>query len=274
MNANIKMLKNALMILALFFAASSCKKTVKPALGDYPKDASTPGGPLKFYVAFDGTTTNPLMNGVDSTRANFPASNTGGVTDGISGKAYKGSETAVATYAGVNEFTSSSNFTIAFWIKKLPQAAGKGTNFAFCLNAKGYSWTNCKLFLEFEDYSTTALGAGKLYIMDQWTEYINGNSMPNVLNGNWHHLAFTYNSASSTLIAYIDGAMFRTNTVGAPLGAPNFGSFDNFTIGGISQYTHDNNTWMNNWDGNIDQFRLYSTVLSAADITALYNSKQ
>ena len=133
--------------------------------------------------------------------------------------------------------------------------------------------TNCKLFLEFEDHSTTSLAAGKLYIMDQWTEYINGNSMPNVLNGNWHQLAFTYNATTSSLIAYIDGVMFRTNTVGGPLGPPNFGTFDNFTIGGPNKYTHDNNTWMNNFDGSIDQFRLYGTALSPADITALYNSK-
>jgi hypothetical protein len=272
MNTYNKILKNALLIAVFFVAASGCKKTDKPALGDYPKDTNPPGGPLKFYVAFDGSTSNPLMNAVDSTRANFPSVNTGGIIDGISGKAYKGSETAIASYAGANEFTKATSFTIAFWIKKTPQAAGKGTNFAFCLNAKDYSWTNAKLFLEFEDWSTTSVGNCKLYIMDQWTEYINGNGMPNVLNGNWHHLAFTYNGTSSTLIAYIDGVMFRTNTVGT-LGPVNFGTFDSFTIGGPSQYTHDKNTWMNNWDGNIDQFRLYGTVLTGAEIANLYNSK-
>ncbi|MGG9962656.1 LamG domain-containing protein [Ferruginibacter sp. SUN106] len=274
MNTFSKILKNASFILVFFIAASGCKKTTQPALGDYPKDANPPGGPLKFYVAFDGTSTNPLMNAVDSTRANFPATNTGAVADGISGKSYKGSETAIAKYAGVNDFGKSTSFTIAFWIKKTPQASGKGTNFAFSMDKKDYSWTNTKLFLEFEDWSTTSVGNCKLYIMDQWTEYINGNGMPNVLNGNWHHLAFTYNGTNSTLVAYIDGTMFRTNTLSTPSPLKDgFGDYDDFVIGGLSDYTHSKNTWMNNWDGSIDQFRLYGTALTAAEVSALYASK-
>ncbi len=259
-------------LLGLVILAASCQKMERPNLSDYPKDASPPGGPLKFYVAFDGTSSDPLRNAVDSTRANFPSSNTGTIADGISGKSYKGSETAFVKYPGANEFTKASSFTIAFWIKKTPQAAGKGTNFAFSLNAKGYSWTNTKLFLEFEDWSTISIGNAKFYIMDRWIEYINANGMPNVLNGNWHQLVFTYSGANSQLVSYIDGTVFRTNTIGG-LGPIDFGNFDDFTIGGPNQYTNDNNTWMGFWDGQIDQFRLYNTVLSSAEITALYNSK-
>jgi len=273
MNTFNKILKNSVFILVLLAAATSCKKLPRPVMGDYPKDATVPGGPLKFYVAFDGTSTNPLMNAVDSTRANFPASNTGTSVDGITGKGYKGSSTAFVKYAGANEFTQANSFTIAFWIKKTPQPSGSGTNFAFSLDAKDYSWTNTKLFLEFEDWSTPTVGNCKFYIMDQWVEYINANGMPNVLNGSWHQLAFTYSGSNSQLIAYIDGVAFRTNTIGG-LGNVNFGNFDSFTIGGPNQYTHDHNTWMGMWDGQIDQFRLYGTVLTGAEITSLYNSKR
>src|SRR6266496_4898372 len=170
MNYKNKIAKYALFIIVIVLATMGCKKLDRPALGDYPKDANPPGGPLKFYVAFDGTTTNPLMNAVDSTRANFPASNTGTVADGISGKCYKESATAYAKYAGANDFTKATSFTIAFWIKGNSPTAGGGTDFAFSLDAKGYSWTNTKLFLEFEDWSTASLGNGKLYIMDNWIE--------------------------------------------------------------------------------------------------------
>ena len=98
--------------------------------------------------------------------------------------------------------------------------------------------------------------------------------MPNVTNGSWHQLAFTYDGTSSKLIAYIDGVLFRTNTVGGPLGPVNFSAFDNLTIGGPSPYTHEKNGWMGFWEnGQIDQFRMYGTVLSASEVTALYNSK-
>ncbi|MEO7311863.1 MAG: LamG domain-containing protein [Chitinophagaceae bacterium] len=275
MKKNIGFIKHALLVAMVVMVAVSCKKTTQPAFEDYPKDANPPGGPLKFYVAFDGTTPNPLMNAVDSTRANFPAVNTGTSADGISGKCYKGSETAFTSYAGANEFPKSNVFTVALWVKKTPQAAGKGTNFAFSLNKKDYSWTNTKLFLEFEDAgnpSTTDLAAAKFYIMDQWVEYVGANRMPNVLNGSWHQLVFTYNGSNSQFISYIDGVAFKTNTVGT-LGPINFGDFDNFTIGGPSQYTHDKNTWMGFFDGQIDQFRLYSTVLTPGEVTTLYNSK-
>ena len=269
MRNKIKLTMSSLVLLIIM---AGCQKMDKPELGNYPKDANPPGGPLKFYVAFDGTTVDPLMNAVDSTRASFPTSNTGSSADGITGKCYKGSTTAFAKYAGANEFAKSSSFTIALWIKGPPPSAGGGTDFAFSLDTKGYSWTNTKLFLEFEDWSTPSLGNCKFYIMDQWVEYINANGMPNVFNGQWHQLAFTYNGSSSTIIAYLDGVLFRTNTIGS-LGPVNFGSFDSFTIGGPNQYTHDQNTWMGFWEGNIDQFRLYGTVLTASEILALYNSK-
>lgn len=282
MNNKNKITRYAILVLAIGLVVTSCKDLERPPFSDYPKDATPPGGPLKFYVAFDGTTTNPAMNAVDSVRANFPATNTSTSVDGISGKAYKGSETAVVQYASPNDFTGSSSFTIAFWVKKTPQAAGKGTNFAFSLNIKDYSWTNTKLFLEFEDAgnpSTTDSAAAKFYIMDQWVEYITNvgakkyTRMPKVLDGTWHHLAFTYDGASSSLKSYIDGALFRTDPVGT-LGPVSFGAFNDFTIGGPNSYTHEKNTWMGYFDGTIDQFRLYGTVLTAAEVNTLFTNKQ
>ena len=287
MNKYKKIIKNAFFILALFIAASGCNKITKPALGDYPKDANPPGGPLKFYVAFDGTTTNPQMNGVDSIKANFPSSNTAGTTDGVSGKGYKGSETTFTQFASANDFNRSTSFTVAFWLKKTPQAAGKGTNFAFALNAKDYSWTNLKMFLEFEDAgnpSTVDSAACKFYLLDQWFEFTGAKRIPKLLNGQWHHVAFTYDEATSILTPYIDGAI-PTNLPGgfgsvknngAPRGKLDFNgdkAVTGLTIGGAGDVAYKANGWMGNFDGQLDQFRLYGTVLSAADIAALYASK-
>ncbi len=281
-----KITRYAMLIGILALAISSCKKLDRPALGDYPKDANPPGGPLKFFVAFDGAGTNAQMNAVDSIRANFPSSNTAGTIDGIAGKAYKGSETVFTQYASANDFIKSTSFTISFWVKKTPQAAGKGTNFAFALNAKGYSWTNLKMFLLFEDAgnpSTVDSAAVKFYLLDQWFEFTGTKRMKNVLNGSWHHLAFTYNEATSTLIPYIDGAVptnlptgFGNVTNGAnPRGKLDFGTdITGLTIGGAGTVAKDANGWMGNFDGQLDQFRMYNTVLSPAQITALYTGKQ
>jgi hypothetical protein len=61
MNYKSKIAKYSLLVFAIGLIATGCKKLDRPPLGDYPKDANPPGGPLKFYAAFDGTTTNPLM---------------------------------------------------------------------------------------------------------------------------------------------------------------------------------------------------------------------
>src|SRR5674476_1438013 len=85
MNLKNRITKNALLLLAFVIAISSCQKIEHPALPSaYPKDSNPPGGPLKFYVAMDGTS-------VDSVRANFGTENNVTYVDGgISGKAYQG----------------------------------------------------------------------------------------------------------------------------------------------------------------------------------------
>ena len=98
--------------------------------------------------------------------------------------------------------------------------------------------------------------------------------MPKVLDGTWHHLAFAYDETTSTLSTYIDGAPDANIPAGfgdvfnggAPRGKLNLregASNSGFTIGGPGQIAHDGNTWMNNFDGQLDQFRLYGVALSA-----------
>ena len=92
-----------------------CSKKERPALGDYPKDANPPGGPLKFYAAYDGTTADPLMNAVDSIRANFASDNPLASVTGIRGKAVQGTGTKAIKYPSANDFKGSTSCTIAMW---------------------------------------------------------------------------------------------------------------------------------------------------------------
>ena len=55
-----------LLAASVLLVLVSCQKMDRPKLADYPKDANPPGGALKFYAAFDGTTADPLRNAVDS----------------------------------------------------------------------------------------------------------------------------------------------------------------------------------------------------------------
>lgn len=277
MNFKNKILYNVMMVSLAIITITGCQKLSRPALGDYPVDANPPGGPLKFYAAMDGSS-------VDSVLANYGSDNAVTYGEGIHLQAFNGTTNSYVQYGKANDFGNSTSFTIAFWIKKTPQPAGAGTNFAFSLNSKGYSWTNVELFLEFEDAgnpSTTDSAAAKFYLLDQWFEFTGNKRMPKVLDGQWHHLVFTYDETSSVLATYIDGSPMAglptdfgnvTNN-GGPRGALSFTALTGFTIGGPGTVAHEANDWMNNFNGGIDQFRLYDVPLSAADVAALYSSK-
>jgi hypothetical protein len=256
----------------------SCQKMDRPALGDYPKDTNPPGGPLKFYAALDGAS-------VDSIRANFGYDNNVTYTAGVQGKAMDGTANGYISYSSANDFTKAKSFTVAFWMKKAgPNPAGTGTSFAFGLATNKDIWTHQDMFLEFEDAgnpSSADLAAAKFYLNDQWFEFTGTKRLPNVLNGQWHHLAFVFDQSKSTLTTYIDGQAF-TNL------PADFGKFTNnggqvnmsqvagLVIGGPGHFaigkTPDD--WMGNFKGMIDQFRLYDTALSASEVASLFSSKQ
>lgn len=284
------MLKNKLQILltgvmAAILLLGSCQKMKRPALGDYPKDSNPPGGPLKFYVAFDGNSADPLRNAVDSVRANFASENPFKIIRGISGNAAEGVAGKAIKYATANDFASSTSFSLSMWMKGSPPPAG-GPQFLFSLPSKDY-WHGSALFMLIEDQgqSTTSQAAVKIAVQDQWFEFVGANRMPgNLLNGNWHHFVITYDQTTSKMTYYIDGTALTglpsnltdVKNGGNPRGPLSFNNVSNFIIGGWNKHagvSGPGDGWINSFTGGIDQFRLYSKPLTASEVTALFNSK-
>src|SRR5438132_8143704 len=80
--------------------------------------------------------------------------------------------------------------------------------------------------------------------------------------GAWQHVAITWNAATSEVKFYLNGALAQTvinaSVVNAPLDS------DNLLVG----------LWLNGgsyFAGAMDELRVYNRVLSAADLSALYN---
>ena len=105
-----KMTKHALAVLVIASVAG-CQKMEQPATSDYPVDTNPPGGPLKFYAAFD-------ERSVDSIRAVFGVDKNVSFVDGVSGKAVSADATGYVTFPSTNDFNAASSFTVAFWLKK------------------------------------------------------------------------------------------------------------------------------------------------------------
>jgi hypothetical protein len=267
--------------LALFLAGAGfagCQKMDRPALGDYPQDTNPPGGPLKFYAAFDG-------NSVDSTRAVYGANTKVSFVDGIAGKAMSAGTDGYVVFPSTNDFKTATSFTVAFWMKKAgPNPAGGGTAFAFGVATQTDIWTSQDMFLLFEDAgnpSSAEMAAAKFYMNDQWFEFTGTKRLPKVLDGGWHHLAFSFDQATSMLTTYVDGTAL-TNL------PPDFGKFNNnggktnfskaagVVVGGPGHYAMGKTPdgWMGNFNGQIDQFRMYGTALAAADVAALFSGKK
>ena len=284
----IQLLLKKAWIPLLAVTVISCDEKDHPSLGDYPSDPYAAGGVLKFYTAFDGTSADVLRNAVDSIKANFPLDNPLASVDGISGKAVKGaaSKDKAIKYGSANDFAQSTSWTIAYWMKNSPATDGE-PEFHFSLpSTTDAYWHKSSLFLLVEKggpdpgNSTAALMACKLAIEDSWVEFIGDNRLPNLLNGSWHHLAFTYDQTDSKVRAYVDGVLSKTlgpvMKGSSPRGATPFANTGNFLIAGWNKHADvagATDAWIHSYSGSMDQFRLYGKALTASEILALFNSK-
>jgi hypothetical protein len=282
-------LQYILLAILAMVVYTSCQKISRPALGDYPPDSNPPGGPLKFYAAFDGTSPDPLRNAVDSIRANFASENPFTSIAGARGQGVKGVDQKAIKYASANDFSGVSSFTVAFWEKNTVPTGGS-PQFLFSLPSKDF-WHQSALFA-FIDHdaagSTNSQAVFKWAIQDQWFEFTPGNGrMPgNLLDNNWHHIALVYDAATSKITYYIDGAALTGLSAnltdvkkgGGPRGPVGFANTYNFVIGGWNKHVNLGNGapgdgWIQSWQGGLDQFRLYGKALNASEVLALFNSK-
>lgn len=278
MNVKNKSSKNLLLVLMIGMAFTACQKMDRPALSDYPRDTNPPGGPLKFYAAFDGKS-------VDSMRAVFGVDKNASFVDGVNGKALSVGANGYVVFPSTNDLKTASSFTVAFWMKKAgPNPAGSGTSFAFGISTSTDIWTKQDMFLLFEDAgnpSSADSAAAKFYLNDQWFEFIKEKRLPKLLNGQWHHLVFTLDGGTGTLTTYVDGAPYTNlpadfGKFTKNAGKANLAKIGGVVVGGPGHYASGKTPdgWMGNFNGQIDQFRLYGVALSAAEVSALFASKK
>jgi hypothetical protein len=269
----------SLLAVALLVLAVGCQKMDRPELGSYPKDNDPhfplyPGGPLKFYAAYDGSTTNPLMNAVDSVRANFATDNPLVSVTGINGKGIQGNGTKAVKYPSGNDFSGVTSCTISLWVNN---TVNGNTELLFSVANKDL-WHESAAFLLLEHATPTKCQL-KFALMDHWVEYIDNFNKP-LFDGNWHHLAFTYEETTSTVKVYYDGAEVALPPGAAAnfagLGALNLKNSSNLVVGGWNKHANisgPTDAWIGGFSGKMDQFRLYGKALTASEVLALYNSK-
>jgi hypothetical protein len=282
-----KILKSAAIVLVGSIAINGCEKIDHPALGNYPTDSNPPGGPLKFYTAYDG------MN-ADSIRATF--ANTDSVTSfvgGVNGQAIQFNPILGASggdsvfsfliYPNANDFaTTATSFTLSFWMN-ITQAQKDSVNAdgIIALSSTSNFWGNITVYADhFSPVSDSmqlkfhfANGAG-----DNWdfAGYTGTKMWPSMYDGNWHQVVFSYDATSLTATLYRDGVQFDQKTNETIVFDGNASSL---VVGGFEQAAniqgnYGGNTWMSGFPGSIDQLKFYAEALSATDVSTNYANKQ
>jgi hypothetical protein len=266
-----------------------CQKMTKPALpSDYPKDnVNLPAGPLRFYLPFDSTTADAkqlnirFADSISGYPSFFPDNSTNYVP-GVRGTAYQGSYGTYLHYYSANDFGKSTSFTIAFWFQAtIDQKDHVNADGVLTLSSTDNFWGNFTVYTDHEA-STSDSMIFKIYFRnggaDNWdfASYDGAKRLPHGYDGNWHHIAFTYDAGAKTGTLYYDGAKYdqKTNETIA------FDNKDNqLVVAGFEQAvglqgTYADNTWMSGFPGALDNIRLYNTALSATDVQGLYSNKQ
>jgi hypothetical protein len=280
------------LLLPIFVVVMSCQKMSRPALGKYPVDnVVLPGGNLRFFASFDSASADAKQinirfgDSISGYPSFFPDKSIT-VAPGAHGTAFKNGDGVALEYLNANDFSKATSFTIAFWEKStgVPQSAD-GPQFVMSLVDKDY-WHNSGIFLLFDHTgagSTADSAAVSFVVKDNWFVFHNKDRMPKIYDKNWHHIAFVYDETTSKLATYVDGVFLsglsKDATTQAGLTGPlnmTVASVSNLVLGGWNKHvglSGPTDSWIKNFPGTLDQFRMYNKALSAADIQALYNSK-
>lgn len=256
---------------ALAFSLSSCYKKFDPksyqppfTFNGYTSVAEIGAGSLVSYWGFNGSLIDSVSK-VAGTAVNESAIS---FVPGFLGKAVQVKSPGYINSNVGNTIANLKSFTMVMWIQQPADLASAPTTFMpFSLNKAGYSWEQTKFFMLFDQKDNASNTYGKIALMDQWFD--KGKVWPRMLDTKWHQLAISFDGNTGDMRVYVDGTLLPESSNFKVNPQTNFGSVDSFTLGGPDANANTVNSWMNSLSGNLDEFRVYSKVLTASDLQAM-----
>lgn len=271
-----------------------------PAIGGYNTANDVGNGSLIAYWPFDGN--------YNETKQNLTGTNNGAsFTTGIVGQAYQGSGASNVLFSNPGTaFNTLNSYTLSVWIKESAQPIndttksyipGQGAQGIFFVYDKvGAQWN--LLHLDLEPYNAKSdslkVHAG-----------FNNTGAPNYKGivpegyfsgsiGKWTHLVMSYDGSASTYTLYKNGQPVNTTTAwgvnaptptqiytdatkATPMGNITFKDAPGgIVIGAFPQAVTPSvgfgspQVWSGNFQGAIDELRVYNRALPQTDVGALY----
>lgn len=284
----MKTIKNTLIAgltcLAIVFTISSCQKGFDPKTYAPKKPAPTFGGygassqietaSLVAYWPFNGDLKDSI-SGIAGVATGT------GFTSGTAGKALQGALNGYVISAAPPAVKALHSFTLTVWYIN-PENTNGLINPVDIVNNQ-YFWGNFDLFIENPPSATS--GQLKLHMFnngastsgqDLWA----GDYVITSAYNQWNQIGVTYNDATGTAVVYYNGvaAGTATNAAFTPL---NWSGVTQMVFGTVQFETNPSLTsatgsqpWANYITGAMDHVRIYNTVLTASEASALYHLEQ
>ncbi|GJL51696.1 MAG: hypothetical protein NPIRA01_29230 [Nitrospirales bacterium] len=244
----------------VFSSSENGTASLRPKLTvEYRTSGGDTSTGLTGHWTFDANANDSSGNSYNGTLTNGASVDTTDLTDKVgAGKlSLDGSNDYVDLSSHVGNFSSLTEGTISAWVK----TTDSGTNTIFDI-----SDTN-----DTDSYINLAIQAGNLEfdIEENGTDQLDVNTNNiSVNDGSWHHVAVTVSTSGNAL--YVDGAKITDLTY--EQGSSSTQNFFNDVSGldamGIGRNENSGGgRW--NFNGLIDDVRVYNTALSVTDMAAL-----
>lgn len=287
------MKKIKLFPMAILFAVSALTFSLTSCNGDDDDPINANG-----YNASDEIAASNLVakfsfeNNVDDAKGNITGRTAVGTSfiAGAKGQAWQGASNGYVLYTSVSSAVSGlQSVTISSWVKTKAHTDGAKSWFQLLNDS---NWIGNLFILQ----ESGAVGNDSTRIKftmnnwnatawkEQWTE-LSGENRIIIGNDAWHHVVCTYDAASSKVAVFVDGNKMKLpagttdkfqddpTKGGAPLGNLAFKNATKFVFGCYKQNLPGGapDAWMKNYDGGLDEFRIYNKALADADVKSLYD---
>ena len=173
---------------------------------------------------------------------------------------FNGLQTSSASYMDITSSTTSTTSSISLWFNTTVKDSNQGN----ILDAGGSSSSNTG-FSIIREATTGYLGVS---FTDGTTGQIQSfTGATDITDGAWHNVVLSM-AADNTFVFYLDGSSHLSGT------RTRFTSGDTQNLS-INRFgTNAGSVGASSYGGSIDQIRIFSTALTAANVTSLYNEVQ
>lgn len=168
------------------------------------------------------------------------------------------------------DFERTSPFSMAVWLKSTPgdtsiqQIIGKASDYT--------PYKGIHFFKNYDDVNGVRAGSLSFVINSTWGDdnrlWVYATNVTPINDGNWHHYTITYDGSSTTggMKIYQDGSLLTTSAKGSLSN-----SILNDIALGIGARGDGSPQYHENFNGLMDDARVYNRELSASEVKQIYN---